>query len=144
MLDKVLITVNEYQITFGTLINYIVVISLFILWIDLFKRLMIMFEGWKIDTIDVEWKSISPYEDDLWSNAEYEDKINLLNDHGLLSMEEFAERYYNDYNESIDVKPITATHATVCTQCGHTFKLAKDGTGRCPACGTYYSPVEIK
>ena len=84
-----------------------------------------MFEGYKLDAPEVEWGGFNPYEDGLWSNAEYEDKINLL-------------------NEPINVKPITVTHATVCTQCGHTFQLDKNGTGQCPACGTYYSPVEVK
>lgn len=101
-----------------------------------------MFDEYIICKPEVEWRGFNPYKDDLWSNAEYEDKINLLNDRGLLSKEEFAERYYN---KPIDVKQlVTVTHATVCTQCGHTFKLAKDGTGKCPACGTYYSPVEVK
>ena len=141
MFDKFLIEINEYQITFGILINYIVVISLFILLMNLFKRLRIMFDD-IICEPEIECEEFNPYKDDLWSNAEYEDKINLLNNCGLLSKEEFAERYYD---EPIDVEqPVTVTHATVCTQCGYTFKLARDGTGRCPACGTYYSPVEVK
>ena len=128
MFDKVLIVVNGYQITFGTLINCIVVLHLFILCTNLFERLKIMFEGYIICKPEIEWGGFNPYEDGLWSDAEYKDKIDEL-------------RYYD---KPIDPTPVTVTHATICTQCGHTFQLDKNGTGQCPACGTYYSPTEVK
>ena len=130
MLDKVLIAVNGYQITFGTLINCIVVINLFILCVNLFERLRIMpgfiFNNYdyietKFDIPDWQWNSVS-YEE-LSGNAMLEEQIKSL---------------------QTSKEKETVSHATICTQCGHTFKLAKDGTGRCPACDTYYSPVEVK
>ena len=74
----------------------------------------------KLDVPDWQWNSVS-YEE-LKGNAMLEEQIESLQG----SKEEVV------------------THATICTQCGHTFKLAKDGTGRCPACDTYYSPMEVK
>lgn len=67
-----------------------------------------------------EWNTISASDDDTEviyiDNSDHHTKIN--------------------YNFSV--------HPTICKQCGMSFKLDEDGSGKCPACGTYYSRFEVK
>jgi len=65
-----------------------------------------------------------------------------------IMMKHQNDEYYYECLGSIgyeeELKPTDIVHPVICTQCGGSFKLAYDGTGKCPYCDTYYSKYEIK
>lgn len=77
---------------------------------------------------------------DLGGNAAYEwSTIPASNDDTEVLYMDNSDQLIStkiDYDFSI--------HPTICKQCGMSFKLDEDGSGKCPACGTYYSRFEVK
>lgn len=89
---------------------------------------------------NIPYETVYDYES-LGGNAQLEEHIKVLTqkEYDALAVKDNNTMYFitND-NESNELHPV------ICTQCGGSFKLAYDGSGKCPYCDTYYSKYEIK
>ena len=95
------------------------------------------------DNINMPYETVYDYES-LRGNAQLEEHIKVLTE------EEFDALTVKDSNTMYFItnkgtnKETNEIHPIICTQCGGSFKLAYDGSGKCPYCDTYYSKFEIK
>ena len=95
-------------------------------------------------------KTIYDYES-LGGNAQLEETINErcyeLCSRSILTQKEYDALFVKDNNTMYFItnnNESNELHPVICTQCGGSFKLAYDGSGKCPYCDTYYSKYEIK
>ena len=100
---------------------------------------MIMHERTMFYVDDMPYETVYDYES-LGGNAQLEEHIKVLTqkEYDALTVKDNNTMYFITNKETNEIHPI------ICTQCGGSFKLAYDGSGKCPYCDTYYSKFEIK